>query len=92
MAAPTNVRVESNSQTTATLRWMYAGSAQIAVYRSTDGASYSEITTAGDRVAVGTTIYIDSTLAVGTCTYGKWLWKPSMKDARYLVRLWWEGR
>lgn len=66
MAAPTNVRVESNSLTTATLRWTYGGAAPIAVYRSTDGVAYSEITDALTRVAAGTLLYADSSLAVAT--------------------------
>ena len=66
MAAPTNVRVESNSLTTATLRWTYPGSNNIDVYRSTDGASYSRITDGATNIAPGTTSYADSSLAVGT--------------------------
>lgn len=67
MAAPTNVRVESNSLTTATIRWTYTGTAPIAVFRSTDGVSYSEITVESfTRVLSGTTLYIDADLEVGT--------------------------
>lgn len=66
MAAPTAVRVESNSQTTAIIRWTYAGLAQIAVYRSTDGSSYAEVTAAGTRVVSGTTSYTDTELDIGT--------------------------
>ena len=69
MAAPANVRVESNSTSTTILRWTYAGAAAIAVYRSTDGSSYSEITTttAGGvaRVPVGTLEFTDATVAQG---------------------------
>jgi hypothetical protein len=43
VAAPTNVRVESNSITTAKVRWAYGGSNSIGVYRSTDGAAYTLI-------------------------------------------------
>ena len=71
MAAPTNVRVESNSISTATLRWSYAGTAVIGVYRSTDGISYSEITDSETRIAVGTLLYISTGLAVGTKYYYK---------------------
>lgn len=66
MAAPTSVRVEATSQTSAVIRWAYAGSASIAVYRSTDGSSYSEVTSVGTRVAAGTTSYTDETLEPGT--------------------------
>jgi hypothetical protein len=68
MAAPTNVRVEATSITTDTIRWSYAGASAIAVYRSTDGSSYNEVTSvlASTRVAVGTTSYLDTGLTVGT--------------------------
>lgn len=66
MAAPTSVRVESNSPDTATIRWTYGGSGQISVFRSTDGSSYAEVTTTVTRVAVGTTSYADSGLTAGT--------------------------
>lgn len=63
MAAPTNVRVESNSLTTATVRWTYSGSAGVSIYRSTDGISYSSII---DGLAPATTSYIDTTVVEGT--------------------------
>lgn len=44
MAAPTNVRVESTSLTSATVRWTYPGANAVDIYRSTDGISYSLIT------------------------------------------------
>ena len=66
MAAPTNVRVESNSLTTATLRWTYAGTNNIDVYRSTDGAIYTRITDGATNITPGTTSYIDTSLEVGT--------------------------
>lgn len=66
MAAPTDVAVESNSISTAIIRWTYAGTSTIAVYRSTDGISYSEVTSAGSRVEVGTTEYSDTGLTAGT--------------------------
>lgn len=66
MAAPTSPRVEATSITTTTIRWVYGGSNQIAVYRSTDGSSYAEVTDAGTRVAVGTTSYDDTGLDVAT--------------------------
>ena len=66
MAAPTNVRVEATSTTSAVLRWSYAGTHCIDVYRSTDGASYSRITDSSTCVAVGTTSYTDETLSPAT--------------------------
>ena len=67
MAAPTNVRVESNSTDTATLRWTYAGTAAISVHRSlTSGSGFSEITDVTNRVLPGTTTYIDDTPEAGT--------------------------
>lgn len=68
MAAPTDVRVEALSITSAIIRWTYAGSASIAVFRSTDGASYAEVTDdeGQTRVPVGTTEYTDLTLETGT--------------------------
>lgn len=68
MAAPTGVSVEFNSQDTATLRWTYSGSAYVNVYRSTDGSSYTAITSfvGGTAIAPGTTTYTDSGLVVGT--------------------------
>lgn len=66
MAAPTNVRVEAESVTTTRIRWTYAGSAAIAIYRSTDGASYGEITDGSTRPAVGTTEFEDIGLAEQT--------------------------
>lgn len=66
MAAPSDVRVEAQSITSTILRWTYSGTSPIAVYRSTDGSSYSEITGAGTQVAAGTTSYIDTVLSTGT--------------------------
>lgn len=67
MAAPTDVRVESTSITTATLRWTYAGSNTISVWRSlTSGSGFAEVTAVGTRVAVGTTTYTDTGLSTGT--------------------------
>jgi len=68
MAAPTAVFVESNSISTATLRWTYAGSASISVWRSTDGVTYAEATSTalGDRVLAGTTTYINTGLVAAT--------------------------
>lgn len=43
MAAPTNVRVEAESQTTVRLRWTYSGSLLVVVYQSVDGSSYSTV-------------------------------------------------
>ena len=66
MAAPTDVRVEAESVTTTRLRWTYAGSAAIYVYRSPDGVSYSEVTDGSTRPAVGTTEYEDIGLTEAT--------------------------
>lgn len=44
MAAPTSVRVESTSLTTATVRWISAGSAGFSVYQSTNGTDYTLVT------------------------------------------------
>lgn len=68
MAAPTDLRVEALSITSAILRWVYPGTASIAVFRSTDGISYAEITSLVDntRVLAGTTSYTDVGLATGT--------------------------
>jgi hypothetical protein len=63
MAAPTSVRVEAQSMTTTVLRWSYAGSSPMAIYRSTDGAAYSDI---GSYVADGTEEYEDTDLDPGT--------------------------
>jgi hypothetical protein len=66
MAAPTDVRVEAESLTTTRVRWTYPGALIIYVYRSTDGSSYSEATTATTRVAVGTTEFEDTGLVPAT--------------------------
>lgn len=62
MAAPTDVRVESNSITTTVLYWDYAGSAVLGVYRSTDGVSYSLVTS----LVTALRTYEDTGLAVDT--------------------------
>lgn len=68
MAAPTNVRVESNSTTQAQLNWTYGGTNTIAVYRALHGGSYTELTSTAlnTRVASGTTVYYDNTAVAGT--------------------------
>ena len=66
MALATSVRVEATSTSTAVLRWSYAGTTAIGIWRSIDGASYSEVTTEPDRVAVGTTSYTDEDLSPAT--------------------------
>lgn len=68
MAAPVDVRVEALSITSVILRWVYPGSAQIGVWRSTDGVSYAEITNTTDipRVPVGTTEFTDVDLDTST--------------------------
>ena len=62
MAAPTTVRVEAESMTTTRLRWVYAGSNTLSIYRSTDGASYSLVET----VASSIDEYEDTGLAEAT--------------------------
>ena len=66
MAAPTSVSVEAQSMSTTVLRWSYAGSAYMAIYRSTDGASYSEITTPTTRLESTTLTFTDTGLSSGT--------------------------
>jgi len=63
MAAPTNVRVEAVSQTDAVLRWTYAGSSGLSIYRSTNGSSYSVLT---QDIVPTATSYTDATLDPGT--------------------------
>ena len=64
MAAPTDIRVEAVAQTIAVLRWTYAGSNGLGVYRSTDGAAYSVITA---PLLISTDqSYEDTGLVVGT--------------------------
>lgn len=62
MAAPTTVRVEAESMTTTRLRWAYSGSNNISIYRSTDGSSYTRITSVVSTV----TEYEDIGLAEAT--------------------------
>lgn len=68
MAAPTNVFAEATSISTIVLRWTYPGASDIAVYRSLDGSSYSEITSLlfSTRVTPGTTTYTSTELSTGT--------------------------
>jgi len=66
MAAPTNVRVESNSISAATLNWTYGGTNGIAIYRAPHGGAYAEITDSSTRPAPGTTTYTDETVVAGT--------------------------
>jgi len=63
VAAPTSVRVEATSISTTVLRWAYAGSAGVSVYRSTDGVTYASIV---DGLAPSTTSYTDTGLATAT--------------------------
>lgn len=65
MAAPTNPRVESNSVTSAIIRWTYTDGSPIVVYRALHGGSYSAIN-ADSPVAPGTTEYLDITVTMGT--------------------------
>ena len=69
MAAPTDVRVEAQSITSTILRWTYAGSAGLGVYRSTDGISYSVITS--PLLPSSDTSYTDTGLAAATKYYYK---------------------
>lgn len=73
MAAPTSVTVEARSISSTHIRWTYSGTAQIAVYRSTDASSYSEITGTSSvgRVDPGTAEFIDTGLTAGTRYYYK---------------------
>jgi hypothetical protein len=69
VAAPTLVRVESNSTTQAIIRWSYSGANSIAVYRAPHGGSFTEITSptgSPARVAPGTTEFDDNTAVAGT--------------------------
>src|SRR3990167_7691898 len=66
MAAPTDFRVEAESQTTTKLRWTYTGAAEVSVHRSTDGVSYAEVTDVTSRVQPGTAEYEDVDLEPGT--------------------------
>ena len=61
MAAPTNVFVESNSITTATLNWDYAGSNAIGVYRALHGGAFSLI----DSLVLVLLTYADITVSPG---------------------------
>lgn len=73
MAAPTAVSIEGTSISTTHIRWTYSGTAQVAVYRSTDNVSFSEITgvAGAGRVDPGTTEFIDTGLTAGTRYYYK---------------------
>lgn len=73
MAAPTDVRVESKSISTTTIRWTYGGSNNIAVYSSPTGTSYTEVTSVlnSTRITPGTTIYNHTNLDAGTKYYYK---------------------
>lgn len=62
MAAPTNVRAESNSETTVVLSWTYGGTGQISVYRALHGGSFSLVAI----VATATLTYTDLNLATAT--------------------------
>src|SRR6187549_2873889 len=63
MAAPTSVRVEAQSMTTTVIRWEYAGTADVVVYRSTDGSNYSA---GADYITAGTEEHTDESLDPGT--------------------------
>jgi len=62
MAAPTSVRVEATSISTTTLRWVYAGSNNLGIFRSTNGTDYTLIATELSTV----TSYNDTDLDTGT--------------------------
>lgn len=71
MAAPSAVSVEAQSMSTTILRWTYAGTLNVSVWRSTDGVTYAEATTPTTRIAPGTTTYTDTGLVSGTKYYYK---------------------
>jgi len=62
MAAPTSVRVEATSISTTTLKWTYAGSNNLGIFRSTNGTDYTLIATELSTV----TSYSDTDLDTGT--------------------------
>ncbi len=67
MAAPTSVRCEAQSMTSVIVYWTYAGSSSLAIYRSTDGSSYTKISS----FISSTITYTDTGLAAGTLYYYK---------------------
>jgi hypothetical protein len=62
MAAPTTPRVEATSISTTTLRWVYGGTNNVGVYRSTDGIAYAVVAT----VLAAVLSYDDTGLDTGT--------------------------
>ena len=62
MAVPTELRVEATSISTTTLRWTYAGSNNLGIFRSTNGTDYTLIATVLSTV----TSYDDIDLDTGT--------------------------
>lgn len=66
MAAPTSVRVEALSISSTIIRWVYSGTVDVGVWRSTDGVSYAEVTTEPTRLPSGTTEYTDTGLTIDT--------------------------
>lgn len=62
MAAPTSVRVWAIASTSVVLKWSYSGTADVGIYRSTDGAAYSLF----DSVAANILTYVAVGLTPGT--------------------------
>jgi len=62
VAAPSSLRVEATSISTTTLRWVYAGSNNLGIFRSTNGTDYTLIATELSTV----TSYDDVDLDTGT--------------------------
>ena len=72
MAAPNNIRVWAIGQTATVLKWVYSGSSDIGIYRSTDGVSYSLVGSAGATIK----LFNDTGLTPGT----KYWYKVSDDD------------
>lgn len=66
----TNIRVESNSYDTTTIRYSYAGAGAVSLWRSTDNSSFSSIQNIPAAYGSYPTI-VDSTVASATLYYYK---------------------
>lgn len=64
MAAPTSVRVESNSLTSNALNWVYGGTNAIQIWRALHGGAFAVIATTLTTTPVLT--YVDETAVAGT--------------------------